>query len=135
MNKYFFMALEEKLYGNQFERNIVGSAIKSISNKWTFYILKDLFLGKKRFSQFQDNRPNLDNKSIARCLKSMENNNLIEKKINNHETGYFLTSKGMKLNKVLYELIIFALDTYEGDFYTNEEIMFIKETYIDILNL
>ena len=86
MNKYFFMALEEKLYGNQFERNIVGSAIKSISNKWTFYILKDLFLGKKRFSQFQVNRPNLDNKSLARCLKSMENNNLIEKKINNHES-------------------------------------------------
>ena len=41
----------------------------------------------------------------------------------------------MKLNKVLYELIIFALDTHEGDFYTNEEVMFIKETYIDVLNL
>ena len=59
------MALEEKLYANQFERNIVGSAIKSISNKWTFYILKD-FLGKKRFTQFQENRPNLDNKSLSR---------------------------------------------------------------------
>ena len=126
------MALEEKLYANQFERNIVGSAIKSISNKWTFYIL---FLGKKRFSQFQENRPNLDNKSLARCLKSMENNNLIEKKINNHETEYFLTSKGMKLNRVLYELIIFALDTHEEEFYTDDEIMFIKETYIDILDL
>ena len=129
------MALEEKLYANQFEKNIVGNAIKSISNKWTFYILKDLFLGKKRFSQFQENRPNLDNKSLARCLKSMENNNLIEKKIKDRESEYFLTSKGMKLNKVLYELIIFALDTHEGDFYTNEEVMFIKETYIDVLNL
>ena len=129
------MALEEKLYGNQFERNIVGSAIKSISNKWTFYILKDLFLGKKRFSQFQENRPNLDNKSLARCLKSMENNNLIEKKIKDRESEYFLTSKGMKLNKVLYELIIFALDTHEEEFYTDDEIMFIKETYIDILDL
>ena len=129
------MALEEKLYRNQFERNIVGSAIKSISNKWTFYILKDLFLGKKRFSQFQENRPNLDNKSLARCLKSMENNNLIQKKINNHETEYFLTSKGMKLNRVLYELIIFALDTHEEEFYTDDEIMFIKEIYVDILDL
>ena len=129
------MALEEKLYGNQFERNIVGSAIKSISNKWTFYILKDLFLGKKRFSQFQENRPNLDNKSLARCLKSMENNNLIEKRIQDHETEYFLTSKGKKLNKVLYELIIFALDTHEEDFYTDNEITFIKETYIDILEI
>lgn len=129
------MVLEEKLYGNQFERNIVGSAIKSISNKWTFYILKDLFLGKKCFSQFQENRPNLDNKSLARCLKSMENNNLIEKKIQNHKIEYYLTSEGEKLNKVLYELIIFALDTRGEDFYTNEEIMFIKESYIDILNL
>ncbi len=129
------MVLEDKLYANQFERNIVGSAIKSISNKWTFYILKDLFLGKKHFTQFQENRPNLDNKSLTRCLRSMENNNLIEKKITNHETEYFLTSKGMKLNRVLYELIIFALDTNEEDFYTDEEIKFIKETYVDILKL
>ena len=129
------MALEEKLYANQFERNIVGSAIKSISNKWTFYILKDLFLGKKRFTQFQENRPNLDNKSLARCLKSMEKNNLIEKTVKNNETEYYLTPKGMKLNKVLYELIIFALDTHDGDFYTDDEITFIKETYIDILDL
>ena len=62
-------------------------------------------------------------------------NNLIKKKINNNETEYFLTSKGMKLNKVLYELIIFALDTHEEDYYSDEEITFIKETYIDILNL
>ena len=123
------------MYGNQFERNIVGSAIKSISNKWTFYILKDLFLGKKHFKQFQENRPNLDNKSLTRCLKSMEKNNLIKKKINNNETEYFLTSKGMKLNKVLYELIIFALDTHEEDYYSDEEIIFIKETYIDIFNI
>ncbi len=129
------MVLEDKLYGNQFERNIVGSAIKSISNKWTFYILKDLFLGKKHFTQFQENRPNLDNKSLTRCLKSMENNNLIEKTIENHETEYVLTSKGRKLNKIIYELIIFALDTNEDDFYTDDEITFIKETYIDILNL
>ena len=129
------MVLEDKLYGNQFERNIVGNAIKSISNKWTFYIFKDLFLGKKHFTQFQENRPNLDNKSLTRCLKSMENNNLIEKTIENHETEYVLTSKGRKLNKVLYEFIIFALDTNEDDFYTDDEITFIKETYIDILNL
>lgn len=41
----------------------------------------------------------------------------------------------MKLNKVLYELIIFALDTHDGDFYTDDEIMFIKEIYVDILDL
>lgn len=130
-----FMVLKDKLYGNQFERNVVGEAIKSISNKWTFYILKDLFLGKKHFTQFQENRPNLDNKSLTRCLKSMENNDLIEKNVKNHETEYVLNSKGRKLNKVFYELIIFSLDTHEGDFYTDEEIDFIKKSYVNILEL
>ena len=125
------MALEEKLYANQFERNIVGSSIKSLSNKWTFYILKDLFLGKKRFTQFQENRPNLDNKSLSRCLKSRKNNNLIEKRLMIMNRIFF----NFKRNKVLYELIIFALDTHEGDFYTDDKITFIKETYIDILDL
>lgn len=129
------MVLKDKLYGNQFERNVVGKAIKSISNKWTFYILKDLFLGKKHFTQFQENRPNLDNKSLTRCLKSMENNDLIGKNVKNHETEYVLTSKGRKLNKVFYELIIFSLDTHEGDFYTDEEIDFIKKSYVNILEL
>jgi DNA-binding HxlR family transcriptional regulator len=129
------MDLEDKLYTNQFEKNAVGSTIKSVSNRWTFYILKDLFLGKKHFTQFQENRPNLDNKSLTRCLKLMENNNLIEKKIKGNVTEYSLTSKGMKLNKVFYELIIFVLDTNEDDFYTTEEIEFIKKVYIDILNL
>lgn len=129
------MMLEDKLYANQFERNIVGSAIKSISNKWTSYILKDLFLGKKHFTEFQENRPNLDNKSLTRCLKTMKNNNLIGKKINGNMSEYYLTSKGRKLNKVFYELIIFSLDTNEDDFYTQQEIEFIKEVYIDILKL
>lgn len=129
------MILEEKLYGNQFEKNIVGSAIKTISNKWTFYILKDLFLGKKHFTQFQENRPNLDNKSLTRCLKSMENNGLIEKTVNGHETEYLLTPKGIKLNKVLYELLVFALDTHKGNLYTSQETEFIKTTYINILEL
>ena len=47
------MVLKDKLYGNQFERNVVGKAIKSISNKWTFYILKDLFLGKNISRNFR----------------------------------------------------------------------------------
>ena len=92
-------------------------------------------MGKKRFTQFQENRPNLDNKTLTRCLKSMEKNNLIEKTVKNKETEYYLTPKGMKLNKVLYELIIFFFFSNEENYYTNEEINFIKETYIDILNL
>ena len=129
------MSFEDKLYQNQFERNVVGNTIKSISNKWTFYILKDLFLGKNHFTEFQQNRPNLDNKSLTRCLKLMESNNIIGKNVEGNETEYFLTSKGRRLNRVFYELIIFALETNEDDFFSQEEIDFLKRVYIDILDL
>jgi DNA-binding HxlR family transcriptional regulator len=129
------MSLEDKVYQNQFERNVVGNTIKSISNKWTFYILKDLFLGKNHFTEFQQNRPNLDNKSLTRCLKLMESNNIIGKNVEGNETEYFLTSKGRRLNRVFYELIIFALETNEDDFFSQEEIDFLKRVYIDILDL
>ena len=129
------MSLEDKVYQNQFERNVVGNTIKSISNKLTFYILKDLFLGKNHFTEFQQNRPNLDNKSLTRCLKLMESNNIIGKNVEGNETEYFLTSKGRRLNRVFYELIIFALETNEDDFFSQEEIDFLKRVYIDILDL
>jgi DNA-binding HxlR family transcriptional regulator len=129
------MSLEDKVYQNQFERNVVGNTIKSISNKWTFYILKDLFLGKNHFTEFQQNRPNLDNKSLTRCLKLMESNNIIGKNVEGNETEYFLTSKGRRLNRVFYELIIFALETNGDDFFSQEEIDFLKRVYIDILDL
>ncbi len=47
------------------------------------------------------------------------------------EVGVFFHT----LDKVFYELIIFSLDTNEDDFYTQQEIEFIKEVYIDILKL
>lgn len=129
------MDLEEKLYANKFERNAVGKALKSISNKWTFYILKDLYLGKSHFTEFQQNRPDLDNKALTRCLKSMENNNLIDKIVEYGEIKYVLTEKGQRLSRVFYELIVFAVDTNEEGYFTDEEIEFIKRTYKDILNL
>ena len=45
-----------KYYEKKYERNPVEDAIKDISNKWTLHILRDLFLGKTHFNEFQTNR-------------------------------------------------------------------------------
>jgi DNA-binding HxlR family transcriptional regulator len=65
----------------------------------------------------------------------MESNNIIGKNVEGNETEYFLTSKGRRLNRVFYELIIFALETNGDDFFSQEEIDFLKRVYIDILDL
>ena len=119
-------------YERKYERNPVEDASKLLANKWTLHVLRDLFLGKSRFNEFKTNRKSLDNKSLSRCLKTMEDNNLIYKE----DTEYFLTKKGRSLNKVFYELLIFAIDNdEENEFYNDYAKKELKEMYKEILDI
>ncbi|WP_458404367.1 winged helix-turn-helix transcriptional regulator [Methanobrevibacter sp.] len=123
-------------YERKYERNPVEEAIKIISNKWTLHILRDLFLGKTRFSEFKANRKTLDNKALTRCLKTMEANGLIEKIRKNEEIEYHITGKGHSLNKVFYELLIFAIENdTENEHYNEYEKEELRKMYLEILNL
>ena len=125
-----------KYYEKKYERNPVEDAIKDISNKWTLHILRDLFLGKTHFNEFQTNRKTLDNKSLTRCLKTMENNGLINRLEENNEITYHLTEKGHSLNKVFYELLLFALNNdKDNEHYNDYEKEELKEMYLEILDL
>ena len=91
----------------------VSKALTFISKKWSIEIIKDMFFGKKRFKEFKEGKPNLSNKVLSDCLKNLENNGIIEKRILNStpiSTEYHLTELGKSLNRVIYELAIFALE-------------------------
>lgn len=123
-------------YEKKYERNPVEDAIKIISNKWTLHILRDLFLGKTHFSEFKTNRKTLDNKALTRCLKTMEKNDLIERINKNDEVEYHLTEKGHSMNKVFYELLIFALENdTENEHYSEYEKEELRKMYLEILDL
>ena len=95
----------------------VSKALTFISKKWSIEIIKDMFFGKKRFKEFKEGKPNLSNKVLSDCLKNLENNGIIEKRILNSTpvtTEYHLTELGKSLNRVIYELAIFALDNCEN---------------------
>ena len=123
-------------YEKKYERNPLEDTLKFMSNKWVLHVLRDLFLGKSRFSEFQKNRKTLDNKALTRCLKTMEKNDLIEKTIENDDIRYRLTEKGHSLNKVFYELLIFALkNDKDNEYYNDYEKEELKEMYLEILDL
>lgn len=128
-----------KYYEKKYERNPVEDAVKYLSNKWTLHILRDLFLGKSHFNEFKVNRPSLDNKALSRCLKTMQDNGLIYKTNEGNDpknTQYFLTKKGRSLNKVFYELLLFALETdVDNEHYSEYEKKELKEMYKEILDL
>ena len=123
-------------YEKKYERNPLEDTLKFMSNKWTLHVLRDLFLKKSHFNEFKTNRPSLDNKALSRCLSTMQENDLIYKTDDSGNTQYFLTEKGKSLNKVFYELLIFALETdTENKHYNEYEKKELKEMYREILEL
>lgn len=136
------MVLDSKkleYYERKYERNPLEDITKYISNKWTLHILRDLFLGKSHFNEFKVNRPSLDNKSLSRCLKTMQENDLIYKTNDGDDsknTQYFLTQKGKSFNRVFYELLLFAIDNdADNEHYSEHAKKELREMYKEILRI
>ena len=88
----------------------IDDTLKVISKKWVIFIIRDLFLGKKHFTEFLEEKT-LSNRVLTDTLKFMEDNELITKNVfeNDIKTEYRLTEKGFKLNKILYDMLHYGL--------------------------
>ena len=70
----------------------------------------------------------------------MENNFIVDKKIqkvgNKNLTEYYLTDRGLKLNRILYEMAVFGLDELEcGDEGDVEIVNMFKDYYRDVFDV
>jgi DNA-binding HxlR family transcriptional regulator len=118
----------------------IENTLKLINRKWVIVLIRDMFVGKKHFSEFKESNPNLSATVLTDTLKFMEYNGLIEKRIevvnNKNLTEYYLTKKGSKLNRILYEMAVFGLDELEcGDEGDLEIINMFKDYYAELLNV
>ena len=98
-----------------------------------------MFRGKKHFTEFQDSNPTLSNHVLSQTLKYMEENELI-KKVNNDEktrnkTSYVLLEKGLKTNRILYELSVYSLNELDCSKLNDDVKREILESYTNSLNL
>ena len=93
-------------------------------------------MGKSHFNEFKVNRLSLDNKSLSRCLKTMQENDLIYKTNDSDDpknTQYFLTQKGKSFNRVFYELLLFAIDNdADNEHYSEHAKKELREMYKEI---
>ena len=92
----------------------IENVIVLMRKKWTVPIINDLFFGKTRFHEFKENRPKLSNKALSNCLKDLEKNGIINRiadKYDKKNVRYYLTEKGKSLNKIIYEMAIFSVDS------------------------
>ena len=92
----------------------IDNVIQLIRKKWVVQIINDLFFGKTRFNEFKENKPKLSNRVLSSCLKDMEDNGLIKRIVDKYDkknVRYYLTDKGQSLNKIIYEMAIFSMDS------------------------
>ena len=98
----------------------INTALHYLGKKWTFQIVRDLFRGKKRFKEFIESNNGLKGKVLSERLSELQKHGIIEKKVSNTfpvKIEYGLTKKGKALNRIIYELAVFAIkhcEEYEG---------------------
>ena len=90
----------------------IDKTLDYIGKKWTLIIIRDLFLGKRKFNEFLEANKQLSNKVLSQKLKELESHDIIEKRIISKTpllAEYHLTYKGIALNKVLFEIAMYGV--------------------------
>lgn len=117
----------------------VGKTLKILTKKWYLEILYDLFKGKKHFNEFKQDKPELLNKTLARCLQELDENGFIEKHVDKNDisnTSYSLTSEGKLLNKIIYEIAVYSMESEKtSSCYDENEKENMKNHFKEILNI
>ena len=101
---------QDDYYFNEVYRTI-DDTFSYLKKKWNIQIIKGLFCDYKHFKDFLEQHPTLSSKVLAERLRELEEESIIEKKVmSSTQTEYYLTEKGRRLNKIIFELFDFALD-------------------------
>ena len=95
----------------------VTNSLEIIGDKWTLVIIRDLFLGKKTYSDFQESPEGIPTNILADRLKRLESSGIVEKipyQDNPVRYEYRMTHKGKDLGKVLGALKEWGLKYIPG---------------------
>jgi DNA-binding HxlR family transcriptional regulator len=91
----------------------VARTLDLIGDRWTLLIIRDMFLGKSRFSEFRKSDPAPPPKLLSERLQRLEEHGLVERVIYNERpprAEYRLTPKGRTLHPILHEIVTWGLD-------------------------
>jgi DNA-binding HxlR family transcriptional regulator len=95
---------------HQFKRSPcpVASTLDIIGDKWTLLVVRDLFSGKKTYSEFQESPEKIPTNILADRLKRLAEYEIVEKspyQVHPVRYEYKLTAKGRDLGEVLKALV------------------------------
>jgi DNA-binding HxlR family transcriptional regulator len=84
----------------------VSMATSILAERWTLQIIREMFLGSTKFSQFQKHMPNISPSLLKNRLSTLEDHGIILRKQTSTQSryDYFLTPSGKALGPVLTEI-------------------------------
>ena len=95
----------------------IANLLDIVGDKWTLLVIRDLFLGKRRFAEFAESDERMPTNILAERLKRMEKLGLLKKnpyQKNPVRFEYFLTEKGEALESILKEMVRWGLQYVKG---------------------
>ena len=84
------------------------SALDIIGDKWSLLIIRDIFLGKKTFTEFLKSSEKIATNILTNRLELLTHNGLLKvtKLPNDQKTKiYYLTDAGIDMYPIIYELM------------------------------
>lgn len=85
----------------------VASTLELLGDRWTLVVVRDLFLGKRRYGEFQESPEGIPTNILAERLKRLETLGIVQKTpYQEHPVrhDYTLTPKGRELLPVIRAL-------------------------------
>jgi DNA-binding HxlR family transcriptional regulator len=85
----------------------IASAMEIIGSKWTALILRDLFIGPKRFCELEKSVGRINPRTLSQRLDDLENHGIITRESYAEvppRTEYTLTDKGEDLLPILKQM-------------------------------
>ena len=82
----------------------IANTLDIIGDRWTMLILRDLFLGSSKFSEFRQHSPGMPTKILSDRLKSLEHDGLIERRMYSEHplrAEYHLTTHGRSIEPMM----------------------------------
>jgi DNA-binding HxlR family transcriptional regulator len=116
----------------------IGNTLDFFNRKWIFCIMSNIFRGMTHFNEFKQANPTISNHVLAQTLKYMEEQDLITKTVVDelhNRTEYALTPKGLKANKILYEITEYYFNELNYTNYDDTEVKELLGEYREIYGL